>query len=179
MNLKKEESIRKDVIQRVAEEMLTAARTAPKAKGIDNLILAMATGSDIEEIAKKMEEIGNRSDGTPSFTRDAANIRNAGAVLLLGTRINSQGVKLCGRCGFRDCEEKDKHPGFPCTFNTGDLGIAIGSAVSVAMDHRIDNRVMYTVGQAALEMKLLGEEVKIAFGIPLSVSSKSPFFDRP
>jgi uncharacterized ferredoxin-like protein len=46
------------------------------------------------------------------------------------------------------------------------------------MDHRIDNRVMYTVGQAILEMKLLGEDVRIAFGIPLSVSGKSPFFDR-
>jgi uncharacterized ferredoxin-like protein len=46
------------------------------------------------------------------------------------------------------------------------------------MDHRVDNRVMYTIGKAVLEMKLLGENVKIAFGIPLSVSAKSPFFDR-
>ena len=178
MNLKLEEAIRQDVVMLVGELMLTAARTAPKAKGIDNLVLAMVTGNDIETIAKKMEEIGNRPDGTPSFTRDAGNIRNARAVVLLGTRIKSQGVKLCGRCGFKDCEEKDKHPGVPCTFNTGDLGIAIGSAVSLAMDNRIDNRVMYTIGQAILEMKTLGDEVKIAFGIPLSVSSKSPFFDR-
>ena len=178
MNPTTEEMIRLETVARVAELMLAAARTAPKAKGIDNLELAMATGADIEEIAGKMDEIGIRGEGTPSFNRDAANIRKAQAVVLLGTRIRSQGVKLCGRCGFSDCEEKDKHPGFPCTFNVGDLGIAIGSAVSVAMDHRVDNRVMYTIGQAALEMKLLGEEVKIAFGIPLSVSSKSPFFDR-
>jgi len=178
MNYSFEENIRKDMVKRVAEEMLTAARTAPKAKGIDNLVLAMATGTDIEEIAGKMDEIGNRPDGTPSFIRDAANIRSAQALVLLGTRVRSQGVKLCGRCGFANCDEKDKHPDFPCTFNTGDLGIAIGSAVSIAMDHRVDNRVMYTIGQAVLEMKLLGEDVKIAFGIPLSVSSKSPFFDR-
>ena len=174
----KEEEIRNNLVIRVAEEMMTAARTAPQAKGIDNLVLAMATGNDIEKIAEKMEEIGNRLDGTPSFTRDAANIRNAQAIVLLGTHIKSQGVKLCGRCGFTDCDEKDKHPGFPCTFNTGDLGIAIGSAVSVAMDHRIDNRVMYTIGQAVLEMKILGKDVKIAFGIPLSVGAKNPFFDR-
>jgi uncharacterized ferredoxin-like protein len=37
---------------------------------------------------------------------------------------------------------------------------------------------MYTIGQAVLEIKYLGEEVKIAFGIPLSVSAKNPFFDR-
>ena len=176
--MRKEEEIRNNLVIRVAEEMLTAARTAPKARGVDNLILAMATENDIEMIAQKMEEIGNRSDGTPSFIRDADNIRKAQAIVLLGTRIQSQGLKLCGRCGFSDCEEKDKHPDFPCTFNTGDLGIAIGSAVSIAMDHRIDNRVMYTIGQAILEMKFLGEEVRIAFGIPLSVSAKSPFFDR-
>jgi uncharacterized ferredoxin-like protein len=158
--------------------MLTAARTAPKAKGVDNLELAMVTGTDIEALAVKMEEIGRRGEGIPNFLRDAGNIRKAQAVLLLGTRIKSQGAKFCGRCGFKDCEEKDQHPDFPCTFNTGDLGIAIGSAVSIAMDNRIDNRVMYTIGVAALELKILGEEVRIAFGIPLSVSSKSPFFDR-
>ncbi len=178
MTLKNEETTRQEVVRRVAEFMMTAARTAPKAKGIDNLVLAMATGSDIEKIAEKMEEIGNRDEGTPSFLRDAENIRQAQAVILLGTHIKSQGVKYCGRCGFKDCEEKDKHPGFPCTFNSGDLGIAIGSAVSIAMDHRIDNRVMYTIGQAVLEMKFLGEEVMIAFGIPLSISAKNPFFDR-
>ena len=173
-----EEKIRNNQVIRVAEEMLTAARTAPKARGVDNLVLSIAIGDDIELIAKRMEEIGNRSNGTSSFLRDAENIRKAQAIVLLGTRIKSQGLKLCGRCGFPDCTEKDKHPYFPCTFNTGDLGIAIGSAVSVAMDHRVDNRVMYTIGQALLEMKFLGEEVKIAFGIPLSVSAKNPFFDR-
>ncbi len=66
----------------------------------------------------------------------------------------------------------------PCVFNTGDLGLAIGSAVSVAMDNRVDNRVMYTAGQAVLEMGFLGEEVKIVYCIPLSVSSKNVFFDR-
>jgi len=52
MNLKNEETIRQEVVQHVAAEMLTAARTAPKAKGIDNLVLAMATGTDIELIAE-------------------------------------------------------------------------------------------------------------------------------
>ena len=74
--------------------------------------------------------------------------------------------------------EKNKHPDHPCVFNTGDLGIAIGSAASVAMDSRVDSRIMYTVGQALLEMRIFGEEVKIIYGIPLSISGKNPFFDR-
>jgi uncharacterized ferredoxin-like protein len=173
-----EEDFRANVVKRVAEEMLTAARTAPKARGKDNLVLAIATGKQILDIAVTMKAIGQRLDQPNFFTRDAENIQKATALVLLGTKIRSQGLKLCGRCGFPNCEEKDLHPGFPCTFNTGDLGIAIGSAVSIAMDRRIDNRIMYTIGQAVLEMKLLGEEVKIAFGIPLSVSAKNPFFDR-
>ena len=178
MNMISEEDIRAEVVRRVAEEMMTAARTAPKARGKDNLVAALATGKEILDIAARMEAIGQRLEKPNFFTRDAGNIKQATALVLLGTKIQSQGVKLCGRCGFPDCEEKDLHPGFPCTFNTGDLGIAIGSAVSIAMDKRVDNRIMYTVGQAVLEMKLLGEEVKIAFGIPLSVSEKNPFFDR-
>ncbi|MDX9802289.1 MAG: ferredoxin domain-containing protein, partial [Spirochaetia bacterium] len=56
--------------------------------------------------------------------------------------------------------------------------IAIGSAVSAAMDSRIDNRVIYTAGQAVLRMGILEDDVKIAYAVPLSVSSKNPFFDR-
>ena len=59
-----------------------------------------------------------------------------------------------------------------------DLGIAIGSAVSMAADARVDNRVMFSVGRAAMEMKLLGDRVSQMVGIPLCVSGKSPFFDR-
>ena len=81
-------------------------------------------------------------------------------------------------CGFLNCAEKDKHKDIPCVFNVGDLGIALGSAVSVAADHRVDNRVMYSAGMAARDMGLLGEDVKVAYAIPLSALSKNPFFDR-
>ncbi|MFA5783030.1 MAG: ferredoxin domain-containing protein, partial [Bacteroidales bacterium] len=47
-----------------------------------------------------------------------------------------------------------------------------------AMDHRVDNRIMYSVGLAVTEMELLGKDVKIVYGIPLSATSKNPFFDR-
>jgi uncharacterized ferredoxin-like protein len=46
------------------------------------------------------------------------------------------------------------------------------------MDSRIDNRVIYTAGQAVLRMGILEDDVKIAYAVPLSVSSKNPFFDR-
>ncbi len=82
-------------------------------------------------------------------------------------------------CGIANCQEKQtQKPQTPCVFNTGDLGIAMGSAVSIAIDHRIDNRVMYTIGQAVIDLGILGNDIKIVYGIPLSATSKNPFFDR-
>jgi uncharacterized ferredoxin-like protein len=160
----------------VARKICIAARTAPKGKGADNLVTMVLTGIEKDEIAQEMQRVGEET-GTGFFVRDAANLRAAGALVLLGTRVQTMGLPNCGFCGFKDCEENRKNHGI-CTFNTGDLGIAVGSAVSVAADHRVDCRVFFSAGRAALNLKTLGEEVKIAWGIPLSVSGKNPFFDR-
>jgi len=42
----------------------------------------------------------------------------------------------------------------------------------------VDNRIMHSVGKAAVDLKLLSEDVKIAYGIPLYIGSKNVFFDR-
>lgn len=173
-----EENIRTETIYNVAKQMATAARTAPKARGIDNLVIAIADKKEIEKISETMKDIAGQQEASSFFLRDANNILKADYLILIGTRIKSIDVQPCNLCGFPNCEEKNKHPDVPCIFNTNDLGIAIGSAVSVAANHRIDNRVMFSVGKAVVDLKLLGEDVRIAFGIPLSVSPKSPFFDR-
>jgi uncharacterized ferredoxin-like protein len=156
--------------------MCIAARTAPKGKGADNLATLVLTGAEKDEVAAEMQRIGEQT-GVAFFIRDAANVRSCGALLLLGTRIKTLGVSNCGFCGFRDCSENEREGGI-CAFNTGDLGIAIGSAVSAAADNRVDNRVFFSAGRAALNLKTLGPEVRIAYGIPLSVGGKSIFFDR-
>lgn len=178
MNIFHEQELREDATIEVAKRMMTAARTAPKARGIDNIVIALLKKDGIKEVSDKLKEIGRRDKVPDFFLRDAINILSADAMIILGTKIASLGLTPCGMCGFSNCAEKNKHPEHPCVFNSGDLGIAIGSAVSVAMDNRVDNRIMYTVGQALLEMRVLGEEVKIIYGIPLCISEKNPFFDR-
>jgi uncharacterized ferredoxin-like protein len=177
MALKYEEGLKIKALKKIAIEMMIAARTAPKGKGIDTLKIAFAEKEDIEMIAKRMFEIDQEMD-FPAFSRDAKNILNADAMIILGTIIKPLGLKKCGMCGYKNCAEKEKYPDHPCTLNTTDLGIALGSAVSVAMDKRVDNRILYTAGQAILDLKLLGEKVKVAYAIPLSSSSKNIFFDR-
>lgn len=174
----KETEIRQQTVEMVAAAMMVAARTAPKARGTDNLEICLAGAAEIELISNKMIEIGSRPNTSKAFIRDAENIIQADAMLLIGTKIKTIGLTYCGLCGFENCNEKQKYPEHPCAFNTGDLGIAVGSAVSIAMDSRVDNRVMYTVGMAVKELGLMGNEVKIIFGIPLSSSAKNIFFDR-
>ncbi|HDJ24174.1 MAG TPA: ferredoxin [Candidatus Aminicenantes bacterium] len=178
MKLYFEEELREEAILAVAKKMMIAARTAPKARGIDNLVITLVKRDGIKEISGHLKKMAARDNVPSFFARDAENILAASAMLLVGTKIKPMDLSPCGMCGFQDCAEKEKHPDHPCVFNTGDLGIAIGSAVSVAMDHRVDNRIMYSVGQAVLEMGILGSEVKIAYGVPLSARGKNPFFDR-
>lgn len=173
-----EKDTNKNALLEIAKKMMVAARTAPKGRGIDHLEIAIAEQENIEAIARKMKEIGDRLNNGKIFHRDAENILKAPVMMIIGTSISSFGLEKCGMCGFRDCDEKNHYPDIPCAFNTGDLGIAIGSAVSIAMDNRVDNRIMYTVGQALIELNTLGDDIKIAYGIPLSATGKNPFFDR-
>lgn len=177
MSIIQENEINKLAVLDIAKKMLVAARTAPKGKGQDSIEAVIVTGEDLNPIADKMKSIAEET-GASFFERDANNILQSSALILIGTRIKSLGLPKCGLCGMGNCAEKNKHPEIPCAFNTGDLGIAIGSAVSIAMDNRIDNRIMYTVGIAVKELNIFSDEVKIIYGIPLSATSKNPFFDR-
>jgi uncharacterized ferredoxin-like protein len=163
-------------LMNAAEAICVAARTAPKGKGKDLLVTALVTGEEKDLLQDRMRLIGER-DNVSFFLRDAGNLEHAPVVVLIGTRKEPLHLPACGYCGFANCEAM-LNAGGTCSFNTGDLGIAVGSAVSVAADFRIDNRVMYTAGKAAIELGFLGENVLIAYAIPLSAKGKNPFFDR-
>ena len=168
-----EEQIRNENIKDIANKLMCAARTAPKARGTDNLVLAVATDDTIVALAEKMKQLAAERN-MEFLNRDAENIMNSGAVILFGMKISPLGLN-CAACGFPTCGDKPKN--VPCFFNANDLCIAIGSAASLAADFRIDSRVMFSVGQAALDLNLM-PECSMILALPLSVSGKSVFFDR-
>ena len=168
-----EEDIRNENIKDIAKRLMTAARTAPKARGTDNLILAVATDDSIVKIAEKMRQLAVERE-MPFFERDAENVINSRAIVLFCMKISPLGLN-CGACGFPLCSAKPKN--VPCFFNANDMGIAIGSAVSLAADMRIDNRVMFSVGQAVMALDMM-PEAEMVLALPLSVKGKSIFFDR-
>ena len=162
----------------LAYAIFAAARTAPKACGIDQTDTAVLTGEDKDKLAEEMRRIGkSQSDSGRIMIRDAGNVDASIAVVLVGAKYETRGLnERCQLCGFKNCAAC-RSAGATCVFAPMDLGIALGSAVALAADNRIDNRIMFTIGKAAASLSLLGEH-KIIMGIPLSVSGKSPFFDR-
>jgi len=162
--------------QQVAALMVAAARTAPKTRGIDNIRTAAIDDEPTRQrLIAKMREIAAK-ENRPSLARDAGNIERSPAVVVIGVEANTAGLN-CGFCGKPSCDALEEAGGV-CTFNSIDLGIATASAAEVAGRHHIDNRVMFSIGRASLDLGLLGPKVKQALGIPLSVTGKSPFFDR-
>ncbi len=139
----------------ISKLMLVAARTAPKAGGRDSIVTAILDGKEKDRLADEMERIG-REKNQPRRIRDGGNVRDSEVVVLVGVKygdVTSNELKLI------------------------DLGIALGSAVKIASDLNVDNRIMASVGIAAKEMKLLSADN--IQGIPISIKGKNIYFDRP
>lgn len=170
------DEIKEDVIPDIAKKMAAAAITAPKASGKDKVVTAIVSGEEKDAIVKKLHELCREYD-EPFLGRDAGCLNACSHAVLIGVRAEPFSLDNCSMCGFETCSEM-KSAGANCALNITDLGIAIGSAVSIAADNRIDNRVMYSIGKAVSQMKIFPDDVRVCYGIPLSVSSKSIFFDR-
>jgi uncharacterized ferredoxin-like protein len=155
--------------------MMTAARTAPKGKGFDIIEVALLSGDSIQQLSIAMLDYSEKT-GLKFVERDAVNILLAEAIVLIGTAQKTHSLN-CGYCGFETCEAKNEFSEVPCAINSVDVGIAIGSACSVAADNRVDSRVMFSVGRVTQELNWMPGCSSI-YGIPISCSSKSPFFDR-
>ena len=164
-------------LESVADLMCLAARTAPKARGLDNLHIAIVRGEEKAKVTARMREIAAADPKASFYARDAGCCDAASLVVLVGTRVGPLGVPQCGYCGYENCEACVKAGG-RCAYNAGDLGIALGSAAAVAAAHHADNRMMLSFGRAAIQAGLLPSDIQIAFGIPLSATGKNPFFDR-
>jgi len=177
----------KDISVHVAGLMAAAARTAPKAGGKDFLeIVVLTDGDDLAEIARRMREHAPESSNEAFWLRDADNIEQAHAVVLIGLRESATAGYDCGACGCATCKEfvavrklADTHMGYSgphCALRMMDIGVALSSAAKTASLLNVDCRVQQRVGAAARALGFI--KAGVAMGIPLGVYGKSPFFDR-
>ena len=174
----------KQGLLRAAELMMLSCRTAPKSGGVDDVDTVLVTGSEKDKIAAEMEKMADerKIDG---FKRDADNLKRSEALLLVGANGKKSFGLSCGACGHSTCQEFDAtartmgldFEGPTCVFKAIDLGIALGSAVKMAGNLNVDNRIMYRAGTAAKRLGYLtGSTVVMA--IPISASGKNIYFDR-
>lgn len=172
----------------VAMIMAASARTAPKTRGLDCVKTLILDGEDLQALAAHMEKAESKSQYTAALLKgNAKNVRVSSCVLLVGVAGNPKRIEApldCGACGYEGCSGLAKvarrtkvFTGPTCMFQALDLGIALGSAVKISSEFNIDSRIMYSIGVAAKEMQLLDSDIII--GVPLSVTGKSPYFDRP
>lgn len=184
------EDAERDALVAVANLMIAAARTAPKASGVDGIAAAILTGAEKDQLAAKMREkasLKKAKSNRVAMIRDADRVDAAPVVVLIGSRggttPKSKGHLDCGACGFGCCAgfikaskgRGEDFVGPTCVMYSLDLGIALGSAVKIASGLNADNRILYTAGAAAMELGVL--EAEIIMGIPISLSGKNPFFD--
>ena len=167
-----------------ADLMLVACRTAPKSGGVDDIETLLLTEENKEKVVSEMEKVaGERNiDG---FRRDADNVRRSAALLLVGVNGRRSFGMSCGACGHETCQSFDSttavrgldFEGPTCIFKALDLGIALGSAVKLASELGVDNRIMYRAGTAAKRLGHLSKS-SVVIGIPISASGKNIYFDR-
>jgi uncharacterized ferredoxin-like protein len=174
-------------VEMVAELMALSARTAPKGKGQDSIVIKIVTGDEVQKLAEEMRRLGEML-GIKILLRDSGNMERSDACVVIGCKGADVAGIDCGGCGFVTCKEmlatqeakaSQKKPfhGPNCAIKMADLGIALGSAAKTASLHNVDNRIMFTAGVGALSLGWL-EGCNVAYGLPLKASGKSIYFDR-
>ena len=108
--IENERDSRHEHVISIARQMMTAARTAPKGKGVDIIEVALITGDELQQLSKTMVQIAEETD-MKFFLRDANNILQAECVVIIGTHEHAQGLN-CGHCGFPTCTARPE--GVPC-----------------------------------------------------------------
>ena len=166
-------------IETVAELMAIAARTAPKTKGEDYVVVEVLTGEALKRLGDRMVAHGKEND-ISGFKRDGNNVLGSGAVVLIGIKGAEVADLNCGACGDETCIQintfEGQFRGPQCAFRLLDMGIALGSAAKVAGMMNVDNRIMYRAGFIARQIELI--DADFVMGIPLAATGKSIFFDR-
>jgi uncharacterized ferredoxin-like protein len=173
----------------IAGMMAVAARTAPKTRGVDEIVTAVLTGEGKDRIADEMEQLyKDKQNPLAFFSRDAGNLRTSPVLVLIGVKgtmpKGPENPLNCGACGYETCTEfiavekrlGEDFTGPLCVWHAVDLGVAMGSAVKIASELNADNRIMYSVGVAAKALRIIDADVIV--GIPLSAEGKNIFFDR-
>ena len=99
-----ERETRKEYMLEAAKQIMLAARTAPKGKGVDIIEIITLSDEDIDAVSEELLRLAEKT-GMKFLIRDSENIQSADTMIVIGTRQAPQGLN-CAYCGYATCAEK-------------------------------------------------------------------------
>ena len=192
-SIKQFEADRKEAAKVAARLILASGTTSPRVGGVGECTIHVLDDEcDIEDLCQKMEQMAEIKKSWEFFKRDAAMLRDADAVLITTSlrSLTDPADINCNMCGKLVCEylkEEEKLPPDPdvafqgplCVFRANNIAYAVDGMISQARNLGIDYGVYWSVGAAAMRMKILPRATGFALAVAISITEKSPFRDIP
>lgn len=184
---------RTEAVRAAARLILASGTTTPRVGGVGECTIHILDDScDIEDLCQKMESMAAIKKSWNFFSRDAAMLRDADAVLITTSlRCVSDPADInCNLCGKLVCEylkEEEKLPkdddiafnGPLCTFRATNIAYALDGMMNQARHLGVDYGSYWSAGAAAMRMGILPRNTGFALAMGISVTEKSPFRDIP
>jgi uncharacterized ferredoxin-like protein len=192
-SLKQFETDRGEAARAAARLILASGTTSPRVGGVGECTIHIIDDEcDVEDICQEMERMAEIKKSWAFFNRDAAMLRDADAVLIATSlRCVSDPADInCNMCGKLVCEylkEEEKLPDDPdvafrgplCTFRATNIAYAVDGMISQARNLGIDYGVFWSIGAAAMRMRILPVKTGFSLAVAISITEKSPFRDIP
>ena len=175
----------------VTKGCAVAAAKAPTLTNSLGLRMEIVTGEDLDPIIDVLETFGQ----TSTFQmHDAVAFRSMAAkgvlppILLLGADLCEPVLWDCGACGFATCGEyikfisRNKGMGIgaygpSCVWKVIDFGMAADYACAAAAMHRVEARLMFSIGAVSMFLGHL-EGSSFVLGLPVGPVGLNNWFDR-
>ncbi len=184
---------RTEAVRAAARLILASGTTTPRVGGVGECTIHILDDTcDIEDLCQKMESMAAIKKSWNFFSRDAAMLRDADAVLITTSlRCVSDPADInCNLCGKLVCEylkEEEKLPkdddiafnGPLCTFRATNIAYALDGMMNQARHLGVDYGSYWSAGAAAMRMGILPRDTGFALAMGISVTEKSPFRDIP
>ena len=192
-SIKQFEADRKEAAKVASRLILASGTTSPRVGGVGECTIHVLDDEcDIEDLCQKMEQMAEIKKSWEFFKRDAAMLRDADAVLITTSlrSLTDPADINCNMCGKLVCEylkEEEKLPPDPdvafqgplCVFRANNIAYAVDGMIFQARNLGIDYGVYWSVGAAAMRMKILPRATGFALAVAISITEKSPFRDIP
>ncbi|MBI5606256.1 MAG: hypothetical protein HY879_23220 [Deltaproteobacteria bacterium] len=176
-----------------ARLLLASAVTSPRLGGVGEVVINLIQDpAELEDLALTMEDLAKENQAWSFFTRDAAMLRSADAVLVMSSMrsLDDPADINCGYCGLVTCENfraREKLPNEPGVAFTGPLcylrvcnvAYALGGAASLAEQLGVDYTILFSAALAARRNGHTPRRSGFSLAIAISVTEKSPFRDMP